>query len=127
MGTKNCVASFNAVYTNLCKNCGSPPPGFGGGNWWYYDVTLSETSGNAGVTVGSRQKCYIEPVASFCDTVKTDIATWYGTNYIPAGGSIVRNNDWTWTEEASLTLTETFWGTDSNGNAVSRSYSFTVS
>jgi len=120
------VAVLSASYSNLCKNCGSPPPGFTGGNWWYYDVTLSETGGDVGVTVNSRQKCdsgSITPL--FCST-QTDIVAKFGSNYIPAGGSLVANNEWLWTDEASWTKSETYFGVDGNSNAVSDSYSFTV-
>jgi len=126
VGTQNCVAVLSASYSNLCKNCGSPPAGFGGGNWWYYDVTLSETGGEVGVTVNSRQKCdsgSITPL--FCST-QTDIVAKFGSNYIPAGGSLVANNEWLWTDEASWTKSETYFGVDGNSNAVSDSYSFTV-
>ena len=120
-------AVFLANYSDLCKNCGSAPPGFGGGDWWYYNVTLNETGGFAGINVSSRQKCYSDPNSDDCDPVKTDIADKYGTNYISPGGQIMSNNEWVWTTATPMTVTETFNGTDDNGNFVTANYTFTVS
>ena len=124
-------ASLSASYSNLRKNEGSPPPGFGGGNWWYYDVKLKEESGNVGITVQKRQRCYTSNNPSFpswCDPEKTDIATLFGTNHISAGGQITGNNPWVWfnRDGYTYTVTETFWGIDDNSNNKQTSYSFTV-
>ncbi len=124
----NAVAQFSASYSNLRQDQGSPPPGFGGGHWWYYDVTLRENGGIIGITVNSRQKCYSSNVyGNWCDPVKTDIATQFGTNYIPPGGSIFWGNNWIWFLSGQTgTVTETFWGVDGNGNNVQSSYSINV-
>jgi len=124
----NAVAQFSASYSNLQKNSNGAPPGFGGGNWWYYDVTLRENGGIIGITVNSRQKCYSSNVyGNWCDPIKTDIVARFGTNYIPPGGQIFWSNNWIWfTSGQTGTVTETFWGIDGNGNNVQSSYSLTV-
>ena len=122
----NAVAEFSAAYSNLQQDAGSPPSGFGGGHWWYFDVTLSENGGIVGITVDQRQKCYNSPqYGDWCDPVKTDIAEKFGTNYIPAGEQIIRNNDWVWLNSGfSATVTDTYWGVDDNNNNLQASYSF---
>ena len=115
----NAVAVLNASYSNLRKNEGSPPPVFKGGNWWYYDVTLKETSGNVGVTINSRQKCYR---LGGCDPIKTNIAEDYGTNHIPPSEQISDPANYWFTSYSSESMTETFWGVDDNGNPVTASY-----
>jgi cysteine-rich repeat protein len=131
-GCVNAVASFSASYSNLQKNSGSRPPGVPiGANWWYFDVTLIENTGNVGIMVEERQTCYTSnnPIfPSWCDSVKTDITTWYGTNYITPGNQINGNNQWIWFENDGFTytLTETLKGLDDNGNNMQASYVITV-
>jgi len=122
-------ASLSASFSNLKKNSGSPPSGFGGGNWWYYDISLKETSGNAGITVNSRQKCFSASDGNnWCNSEKTDIIPNFGTNYISANGIINERPNWVWfTAGFTYTITETYRGIDDNGNNVQSSYSFTVS
>ncbi|MGA2468736.1 MAG: hypothetical protein ABSH06_30900 [Thermodesulfobacteriota bacterium] len=124
----NAVAVLNASYSNLRKNEGSPPLGFESGNWWYYDVTLKETSGNVGVTVNSRQTCYgASDGTNWCDPVKTDMIGEFGTNHISAGGTIINPNGWVWFYSGyDYSTTETYWGVDDNGNNVQSSFRFTV-
>jgi hypothetical protein len=118
---------LSATYSSLQANIGSAPPGFAGGSWGYYDVTLSETSGNTGITVNNRQRCYdSSSFGVYCDDIKTDISSKFGTNYISQSGNIISNNRWVFTSASTLVVTETFSGTDDNGNSVSDSYSFTV-
>lgn len=125
-------ANFNATYSNLQKNTGSNPESDEckpnqGCNWWYYDTTLQELDGFVGITVNSRQKCFDFPVLNdYCDPVKTDITNWFGTNYISPGGQIIWNNNWIYTTDPSMTVTETYWGVDDNGNNVTTNYTFTV-
>jgi len=84
--------------------------------------------GFVGITVNQRQKYYNFPnYNDFCDPIKTDILTKFGTNIISPGGQIIYSNAWVCTNDISVTVTETYWGTDDNGNAVQDSYSFTVS
>ena len=134
VSTHTCIpiVDFNVTYSNLQKNTGSNPepdeckPNQGC-NWWYYDTTLQELDGLVGITVDSRQKCYDNANGYNCDPVKTDIATWYGTNYISPGNEIIRNNDWVFTDTLPMIVTETFNGTDDNGNFVTTNYTFIVS
>jgi len=126
------VASLSASFSNLQKNTGTIPPRVTtGANWWYFDVTLSETGGDVGITIQKRQRCYTSNNPSFpswCDPEKTDIATWYSTDYISSGNQINGPNQWAWFEKDrfTYTVTETFWGLDDNDNNLQTSYSFTV-
>src|SRR3989338_2109738 len=122
---------FNATYSSLSKDTGSNPDPTNckpsqGCHWWYFTSTLQELGGIEGITVNSRQKCYITPSLNFCDPVRTTISQFYGTDYIIAGGQISNTGNYIYTHEASVTLTETFNGTDYNLNFVSDSYTFTV-
>ena len=127
----NDTANFNATYSNIQKNFGSnPSPSFcvSGWNWWYFNTTLQELDGIVGITVNQRQKCYEFPILSnYCDIVKTDITNKFGTDYISSGGQIFDEDSWICTDDSSMTVTETFWGIDNNGNNVQDSYSFTTS
>lgn len=58
-----------------------------------------------------------------CDPVKYDIATYYGTNYIAPNGQILNPTNYWFTSYLNEKMTETFWGTDDNGNPVSASLS----
>jgi cysteine-rich repeat protein len=128
----NAVASLSADYSPKPppKNVPPSPPAMpAGADWWYYDMTLAETSGLTGVSIDSRQRCYNSALSgNFCDPLKTDITVWFGTNTIPSGGTINSiNSQYLWTDPSdTITLTETFYGTDDNGNSVQSSYSFTV-
>jgi len=129
-GTKSCVASLSASYSNVRRNTGSKPPGASGNvKWAYWDVILSETSGSCGITVQKRQKCYNYPYyPDECGSVNYDIPTYYGSNHISSGGSIVRKNDWGWTDEWPTVITETFWGVADPpcNNNVQTSYTITI-
>lgn len=132
-GTQICTANFNATYSNIQKNAGSNPnpsqcKPSQGCRWWYYNDILQELDGFAGITVNSRQKCYNFPtLTDYCDPIKTDIIQLYGTNHIIAGGQIISNNDYIYTTDPSMTVTETYWGVDDNSNNVNASYTITVS
>jgi len=126
--TQLCTSNFNATYSNLSsKNFGSAPPG-SSGNWWYYDVTLSGTNGNTGITVDNFQKCYsVVGFDPWCDPVTTDFSDTFGTNYISAGSSITAINRWVWFNPGfTYTTIGTYNGTDDNNNFVTANFSFTV-
>ena len=89
-----------------------------GDTYYYYTSTISETNG-IGVTINSRQKCYN---SVGCDPVKYNIADDYGTNYISPNGQISGPANYWFTEYSSDGVTETFLGTDDNGNPISTSY-----
>jgi len=97
----------------------------GGGTYYYYTSIISESAG-VGVTIGSRQKCYVGTYTNKCDAIKYNIATDYGTNYISSNGQISDPINYFWTDEPAWTTTETFLGTDDNGNSVSASYSISI-
>ncbi|MBS3070778.1 hypothetical protein J4407_00545 [Candidatus Pacearchaeota archaeon] len=125
---------LSASYSNLCKNCGTQPDFTGtscspGADWWYYESTLRETGGSVGLTIEERQKCFVHqnPEDDYCGDIKTDIEGDYGTNEISAGGVINADDFWVCTDQATMTVTETFWGVDDNGKDVEDSYTFTVS
>jgi len=122
---------FNATYRNLSKDTGSNPDPNNchpnqGCHWWYFTSTLSETGGTTGITVNSRQKCYVSSQSSFCDPIRTSFSG-FGTNIINNGSQITWSNNYIYTNAPPLTLTETFNGTDDNSNFVTTNYTFTVS
>jgi len=126
------AASLSASSSNLCKNCGNRPPNVpAGANWWYYDVSLSETSGDVGITIQKRQRCYTSNnpgFPSWCDPEKTDITGKFGSNYILGGNQIFANNRFVWFNKDGFTYTaiETYWSIDENNNIIQTSYSFTI-
>ncbi len=124
------VANFNAIFSDICKNCESNPGVPAGYDWWYFTSTLQELDGLTGITVETRQKCFVTSPnfnLSLCDPVKTTIAEFYGTNNITPGGEISNPTNFIFTNDDQVTVTETLNGTDNNGNFVTASYTFTVS
>ncbi len=90
--------------------------------YYDYESTISEIGGKFGVTIDSRQKCY---QSRGCDPMKTNIAQDYGANYITSGNSISDPENYWYTDLNSETMTETFYGTDDNGNQVQASLKMT--
>lgn len=125
-------AVLSATHSNLQQNTGAAPPGWSAGqNWWYYDVTLQETSGNSGITVQSIQKCYDSPgppPTNWCDAINTNVIADYGTSYIPAGGAISPlNRQFVYFSPGfRYTTTARFNGIDDNNNVVQGTHTFNV-
>jgi hypothetical protein len=124
------VASLSATHTTPCKNCGSKPscpeP-----NWYYYDLTITETGGNVGATLKSRQRCYYWAESGVpkqkCDPLKTTISSLFGTSYVPPGGSINANNRWfCLIPPYTYTVIETFYK-DTTGSDITLSYQIITS
>lgn len=128
VGTKNCVAELRASY--VMSGSGN----MGATTHFSYISTISETGGNVGATINSGQKCYYWKESGVpkqeCDDEKYAIALYYGTDYIAPGGQISDSpsapNFVDLINGYSYTVTETFKGTDDNGNSVQTSYSFSV-
>jgi hypothetical protein len=110
-------------------------------NWWRYTVTL-EVQGNIGVTVNSRQKCYItdgfgcpaDPDRNdldsadgcWCDSEKFDIAAYYTSDYL-VEGDISTAPDWVALAKGfTYDVIDYLSGEDDDGNPMEASYSFPV-
>jgi len=121
VGTGACVASLSASYV-----LGSSEV-LGGYTYYNFTSTISESNG-VGVTINSRQKCYVASDGNnWCDSVSTSIAPDYGTNYIVPGGQISDPSNYVFFLPGyTYTTTETFNGVDDEGNSVQASYSFSV-
>lgn len=104
------VGVFSASYSGYYKQ----------GAYRYYTSILKETSGNAGITVTARQKCYKN---GDCDAIKyslTSGAQNYGTNYIPPGGQISASGAYWYSTIPGDTMTETFWGTSGGQTLIAK-------
>ena len=95
---------------------------------WTADITIKETNG-VSVTLGdysSTGYCCVTKRYSggvLIDTYSysaSDVEDWFGTLEIPAYGSIYENNAHFYSgNNASGSITETYYGQDENGNTVS--------
>jgi len=97
--------------------------------WFLYPVTLSETSGRAGVTLLGYKKCYEggETFLRYCTDVLRDIAELYGTDRLPPGGSLITKRPaWVWSEPTGkeITVTVTYFGEDDGGRPLEAGYRF---
>lgn len=106
-----------------------PAQATAGSNWWLYDVQLKETGGDVGVTVESWRKCYGIGQMGRCDPWRGNISELFGTDRIPAGGSIsLIVPAWVWAEKTgrTYTISATYRGRDDNGRAVEAGYEFSI-
>jgi len=97
--------------------------------WFLYPVTLSETSGRAGVTLLGYKKCYEggETFSRYCSGVLRDIAELYGSDRLPAGGSLTTKRPaWVWSEPTgkTITVTVTYFAEDDSGRPLEAEYRF---
>ena len=145
----SCVGELDASYSLWDKNEGSRPPNSGSNNWWYYDITIKETSGLVGVELLSRQKCYKDMSKSctisrsdiypdnpnawidgcWCDPVKYDLDSWFDKTSLEAGETInSKTPQWIhWNKDGKTYKTvEYFDAKDNNNNELVNSYDITV-
>lgn len=104
------------------------PPG---ALWWLYPVTITETSGHSAVRLTHWRKCYEggQPFRRLCDPVRTSIARLFGTDIIPAGGTLTLNRPaWLWSAPTGETIAAetTYYGIDAQSRAVEASYRISV-
>ncbi len=96
--------------------------------YYYYDVEIQETNG-VPVTLQSRQKCYqyLYNCNEYgCTDMKYDLGNsdWFRTTSLPAYGTLSTYGKprYVYTICSNDIVTETFYGTDANGNAVTTYY-----
>jgi hypothetical protein len=89
----------------------------------YYNLSLTETSGDANVILSFRKRCF---TSIGCETPVYDPTTKFGTDTVLAGQSVTANNRYFFTGNYPDVMNETWYGTDSNGNAISITYHINV-
>lgn len=104
------VAELSASYSNLHYDPSQ--------DRWYYDLTITESNG-VGVTLSHRIRCF---QSIGCESPKYDPVAKFGTNRINPNGQVTANNRWFWTTYHPDKMTETWYGTDDNGNSVEDSH-----
>ncbi|MBC8338476.1 MAG: hypothetical protein ISR51_06170 [Rhodospirillales bacterium] len=96
-------------------------------NWWHYGVTIREVTGQAGVTLTGWTKCYVGPRQSACEMVRANFKSLFGTDRVPAGGSIrLKKPAWVWADKSvpQMGVEARYIGVDDNGNPVQAGYTF---
>ena len=102
----NGQASLSASTSNVSNS----------GNRTTYDLEINE-NGGVGVTLEKRTACFKYPEPGECND-RYDAVDKFGTNRVEAGSSITARGKSVASAIHPNTFTETWYGTDDNGNAV---------
>ena len=89
-------AKLVASYDNFDASQTRANPGcYANENWYYYDLTITETSGLSSATLESRKRCYYSENLEWCDELRTTMPGGLGENvFISAGNSIIMKDRW---------------------------------
>ncbi len=100
-----------------------------GANWWYYGVTLRETTGRSSLTLTGWRKCYTTPDHTGCEPVRANFDALFGSNRVPAGGALtLLKPAWVWARPTGSTfeVEATYWARDDAGKRLEARYRFSV-
>ena len=114
--------AYRAFFIFLVLDLGPRPSGCGGDCWYYFDVNVTETTGLADVVLTHR---YIEWLSGGTDT-RYDPVAKFGTDTVPAGGTLTDPDRWLCTCEHPESLTETWYGSSSDQECSGVSDSYTI-
>ena len=111
-------AVLSLTWGNLRKNFGTQPScNHLSDDWYYYDMSITETSGQAGTVFGSRTRCYLNSLGTTtCDPLKTTMPSGMPSS-ISAGQTVTVNDRWFCVVPGyTYNVTEAFYNDSSGAN-----------
>lgn len=119
--TKLC-GDFSLTVSNL-RNSTGIKPSCPETYWYYYDLNATETTGDAPVTLLSRQRTWLNGEV---EPLREDMVAKFGTDTIPAGETISAIDRWFCTDFSPDRITEILIGATNNCTNITKQYSIYV-